>query len=200
MLLFIDTETTGLVNFRLPVDHPSQPHIVQLAAMLCEDDADATPVEVFQAIIKPDGWEIQAEAEAIHGISLDYAYKFGERLEHVLENLYSMVRTVDDNFGRLVGHNVSFDIRMIIRDATTVGDFDGRFINNLRPFCTMRAMTGICRLPSRVRGQYKWPKLEEAHLHIFGQKPPETDAHTALGDTRACRDIFVEGRRREWWR
>lgn len=33
--------------------------------------------------------------------------------------------------------------------------------------CPMKLSTDICKLPS-PRGGYKWPKVEEAHLHFFG--------------------------------
>lgn len=33
--------------------------------------------------------------------------------------------------------------------------------------CPMKLATDICQLPS-PRGGYKWPKVEEAHLHFFG--------------------------------
>jgi hypothetical protein len=65
MLLFVDTETSGLIDFAQPTDHPSQPHIVQLAALLCDDDEDCTVRETYQSIIRPDGWEIQTAAEAV---------------------------------------------------------------------------------------------------------------------------------------
>jgi len=33
--------------------------------------------------------------------------------------------------------------------------------------CPMKLSTDICKLPS-PRGGYKWPKVEEAHFHFFG--------------------------------
>lgn len=33
--------------------------------------------------------------------------------------------------------------------------------------CPMKLATDICKLPN-PRGGYKWPKVEEAHLHFFG--------------------------------
>jgi DNA polymerase III epsilon subunit-like protein len=33
--------------------------------------------------------------------------------------------------------------------------------------CPMKLSTDICKLPN-PRGGYKWPKVEEAHLHFFG--------------------------------
>lgn len=52
-------------------------------------------------------------------------------------------------------------------------DFDFGFLQD-RGFvfpkklpCPMKLSTDICKLPS-PRGGYKWPKVEEAHLHFFG--------------------------------
>jgi hypothetical protein len=37
MKLFFDTETTGLANFQQEANHPSQPRLVQLAAILTDE-------------------------------------------------------------------------------------------------------------------------------------------------------------------
>jgi DNA polymerase III epsilon subunit-like protein len=75
-------------------------------------------------------------------------------------------------------------------------------LNLLRPFCTMRALTPRIRLPSpRGRaGEYKWPKLDEAYQFLFERPVPgREDRHDAMADVLACKDVFEEGRRREWW-
>lgn len=59
MIIFYDTETTGLPLWREPSEHPDQPHIVEIASM--------------NALIRPDGWTISPEAAAIHGISQERA-------------------------------------------------------------------------------------------------------------------------------
>lgn len=38
MILVFDTETTGLPAFNLPAEDPSQPHIVQLVAILYDNN------------------------------------------------------------------------------------------------------------------------------------------------------------------
>lgn len=194
MILFYDTETTGITNFRLPVDHPSQPHIVQLGALLCLDDAECTVVKQYSAIVKPDGWYVQTDAQNVHGISTDYAFKFGEPIRGVMTHFAALFVGVE----RLIGHNIEFDIRMALREVYCLDDFDASFISAPLPFCTMRSMTPICRLqhPRNPRG-FKWPKLIEAYRFMFDRD--FDNAHTALGDVYACRDIFVEGRRRGWW-
>jgi DNA polymerase III subunit epsilon len=51
MLLFFDTETTGLPDFRAPSDAPQQPHLVQLACILATDEGET--LERWQTIVKP---------------------------------------------------------------------------------------------------------------------------------------------------
>lgn len=54
-------------------------------------------------------------------------------------------------------------------------------------FCTMKAMTPVCKLHGNY-GDFKWPKLQEAHKHAFGV---EFDgAHDALADVRACARVY----------
>ena len=68
LLFFYDTETTGIPNFKEPSEHPDQPHIVQIAAALVDDETRKT-VSSINLIIKPDGWAIPEELTEIHGIS-----------------------------------------------------------------------------------------------------------------------------------
>ncbi len=64
--LIFDTETTGLPNYKAPVNNDSQPYIVQLAAILVDDEGDT--VSEMSVIIKPNGWTIPEEVAKIHGI------------------------------------------------------------------------------------------------------------------------------------
>ena len=59
MILFWDSETTGLPDFNLRARDPAQPHIVQLAAILTDDGGSV--YESHNVIIKPDGWTITKE-------------------------------------------------------------------------------------------------------------------------------------------
>jgi DNA polymerase-3 subunit epsilon len=207
MHLFIDTETSGLPDFRAPPDARHQPHIVSLAAWLGEEDetSDALRhVASLNAVIKPDGWSIDPKAEAVHKISEEYARSFGEPLGLVLTRLVQLVTQAFEGSSDslLIAHNFQFDHRMLLRDfAYAQRDFIT--LNLLRPFCTMRALTPRMRLPPRrgaPAGSFKWPKLDEAYTYLFARPVPgREDRHDAMADVLACKDVFEEGRRREWW-
>ena len=76
LLLFFDTETTGLPkNFNLNFYEKSTnwPHLVQLSWIMTDSRGRALSTNDF--IIKPDGFVIPGRSTEIHGISHDYAKK-----------------------------------------------------------------------------------------------------------------------------
>jgi len=176
--LFFDTETTGKADFRLPPDAKCQPRIVQLAALLTTFDGQE--MASLNVIIKPDGFTIPKEASDIHGITTELALGYG--VEEI-----SALRVFDQMLMRAqtaVAHNFQFDHlvlsrRSIIRNRAL----------DYRAFCTMRAMTPICKLPNTSGySDYKRPKLQEAYKHCYGV---EFDgAHDAMADVRACAKVY----------
>lgn len=208
MHLFVDTETSGLPDFKLPPDHPSQPHIVSLAAWLGywdEDTETFTHSASLNAVIRPDGWHFHPSAIAVHKITEEYAHAFGEPASDVLNHFLRLVTDCDDAQmgGILVAHNCSFDHRMLVRELAHAG-IGAVTLGFLRPFCTMKALTPRMKLPPRPgapRGSYKWPKLDEAYEFMFDKPVPGREhKHDAMADLLGCKDIYEEGRRREWWR
>lgn len=189
MILFFDTETTGFPKPSLPLGHPSQPHLVQLAALLAEDDGAERGV--FSVVIKPDGWTIPDPAAAIHGIDTATAERVGIPLKHAVSAFMGMFRSAS----LLVAHNLDFDRKIfgsaLARCGATWGGID--------TFCTMQAATPVLNLPPTDRMKAagfhkpKSPKLGEAFKHFFGRELE--GAHDALVDVRACRDVFFELRR-----
>ena len=208
MYLFIDTETSGLPDFRAPPDAPHQPHIVSLAAWLGEPDDTSdslSHVASLNCVIRPDGWHIEPAAQAVHKITEEYAHSFGEPLEDVLSRLTSLVTDAFEasSDSLLIAHNLSFDHRMLLRDYAYCGR-DPVVLNTLRPFCTMKALTPRMRLPPSSprapRGSFKWPKLDEAYQYLFTRPVPgREDRHDAMADVLGCKDVWEEGHRRGWW-
>lgn len=188
--LFYDSETTGLPLWKEPSHHPDQPHIVQLAALMVDTDTGKTHATI-DLTIRPDGWTIPAEVTAIHGITSEHALAVGVPEALALQVFLEMWRRCDFR----VGHNESFDAR-ILRIALT------RHLPDLAdPYkagaaqCTQVLATPILQLPPSEkmravgRGHFKSANLREAYSHFMGK--PLADAHTALADAQACRDVWL---------
>lgn len=189
MFLVFDTETTGLPLWNDPSDDPRQPHIVDIACSLF--DPRGLEVERFDAIINP-GVEIPAEVAAIHGITTEVAQTEGVDPGIALAQFLAMSRRAT----AVVGHNVSFDIRMVrILAARLTGE---KWDNPLPTFCTMRRTTNVCQIlgpKARHARDWKWPTLAEATRHFFNED--HVGAHRARPDCDATARIYFHLREKE---
>lgn len=185
MILFFDTETTGFYQDRAPIDHHSQPHLVQIAAELCEDDGE--PVASFSLIVDPQV-PIPAQASNVHGITNERAAALGVSTEFAINAFGHLYQRADV----VVAHNIKFD-KGIMEVALA------RHYGKPRPlaktlFCTMETATPIINLPPTERmlaagfNKPKPPKLEECIRHFFNEELE--GAHDALVDVRACRRVY----------
>lgn len=183
MILVFDTETTGIILRGLPASHPSQPRIVQLGAILF-DDAQRVVGEM-NLLIKPEGFEIPAEAARVHGISTELATRYGVSVGGALRLFLALC----DRAELVVAHNFEFDRTMTqseLHRLQLTAEIE-RFLAK-KSFCTMQAATDVCRLPSRTGVGFKWPNLQEAHRHFFSEE--FQGAHDAMADVRACARVF----------
>ncbi|UTC29909.1 DNA polymerase III subunit epsilon [Bajunvirus bajun] len=194
MILTYDTETTGFLNKKLPLDHEDQARIVQLGAVL--DDADGKEIMRLDVIIRHpdlpqvvlDGWDGAAK---FHGITKAHSDRVGMTEVIALEAFLDMVAVAD----MIVGHNIKgFDNDMVranvrrVLGRPTLDPFEGKSI-----FDTMPNGAALMRRP---QGKVK---LMTLHQHLTGE---EFDgAHTAISDVLATRRCFyalqdiVAGRR-----
>lgn len=85
-----------------------------------------------------------------------------------------------------VAHNIDFD-RLLVLSESFRAFGEGFEIPESRCFCTMKAMTGYCKIPGAY-SDYKWPKLTEAFRHVKGMD--FDGAHDALADVRACVEVY----------
>lgn len=185
MLLFYDTETTGLTNEFGPLE--SQPQLVQLACLLYTPEG----LEVASAslIISPEGaYEIPAQAAHVHGISTALAHERGVSLQCATRVFaeFQNVAQVE------VAHNWKFDdlvMRAALKRAWPKRDA-------VRPlgFCTMEAASPILNLPPTPamvragRNHPKPPRLVECIKFFFNEEL--LGAHDALVDVRACARVY----------
>src|SRR5574337_728286 len=105
-ILFFDTETTGLPDFKAPHDAEKQPHIVQLAGILCDDDGS---VISKLSMILDNGVVIPEVASNIHGITTARAAKFGCPPTVALAPFFHLWVQADV----VVAHNIEFDIFLL---------------------------------------------------------------------------------------
>lgn len=182
MILVFDTETTGIPNWHEPSDDPSQPHIVDIACSLF--DRTGLEVDRFDAIIDA-GVEIPEEVALIHGITTEISREQGVDPAFALGRFFGMV----DQASLIVGHNISFDIRMvrILAARLTAEKWD----NPHPTFCTMRRTTNICKIlkaNARTSNDWKWPNLSEAIRHFFNEE--HANAHRARPDCDGAARIY----------
>jgi len=183
MYLFFDTETTGLPNdYNAPVeDLNNWPRLVQLAWVVYDENAEQRTG--VNCIIKPEGFIIPEQASRVHGITTEKANREGRTLISVLEEFAEAV----ENSKLLIAHNISFDEKIIgaefLRKNISHNLFD------IARFCTMKESTDFCQIPGNFGG-YKWPRLLELHIKLFGKG--FEGAHDALADVNACAKCFFE--------
>ncbi len=184
--LFFDTETTGLpLRYNAPLeDLNNWPRLVQLAWILYSDDG----VEISRgdSIIKPDGFIIPAESTRVHGITTERADKEGVSIAIVLEKFAGLIR--DTTY--VIAHNYDFD-RKIIGSEFLRNNMKNA-LDSKKSICTMTSTVEFCAIPSS-RG-FKWPKLSELHVKLFGEDFKE--AHNASVDISATAKCFWELKRR----
>lgn len=176
LLLFKDTESTGLPDWKSPSDAEHQPHLVQLGAMLVDEESREV-VKELELIIKPDGWVIPDEVAKIHGITTEIALRDGVPEIEALNQLMEMW----DGCKR-VSHNKTFDQRIIRIAAKRYLDdaASERWADKDSYLCTMRMF------------QQQFGGKNTSLSTCFEKLTGKTleNAHTAMADTKACMEIY----------
>lgn len=182
--LIFDTETSNFPSPKLLATDINQARIIQLAWLLLDEQFQE--VACFNSLIRlPEPYRISSGAQVAHGISQEKCNKFGVDIQWV----FPLFNTAYSNATKVIAHNIKFDSQLLDIEYELLYNNNGGYRIDNTKFCTMEAMTPICKLPSKFPGsRYKWPKLQEAYKHCFGK---EFDgAHDALADVRATASVF----------
>lgn len=182
MYLIFDVETTGFPNNSLSANDPQQAHIVQLAVILLDEQFNEKAS--FNTLIKPAGWIVPEDVVKIHGKSTEDCERYGIPIKAAVEVFQQFSIRAE----KAVAHNMQFDKRMLSMAISVVDNIPFPGFQFPDSICTMEAMTNVCKLYGKVKGKFKWPKLQEAYSHIYGK--PFDKAHDALADVRACAAIL----------
>jgi DNA polymerase III epsilon subunit-like protein len=189
MLLFLDTETTGLPRYSATNDPVEKwPRVVQLAWSLYDSDGNRESRNSF--IIYPTDFSIPMDSARIHGITTERAKSEGVSLFKVLPQFNADVEKAET----VVAHNLDFDLPIVTTEFLRCGlETD---LPDKHYFCTMKTPDIIdwCKLPSKSGRGYKWPTLNELHLQLFQEE--FTGSHNAGADVEACARCYFELKRR----
>ena len=131
-ILFFDTETDGLALDRFPAEHPDQPRIVQLAALLCHSDGKV--ISSMSQIIAVDLLKpIPKRASDVHGITDEISARFGISIDFALQMFAAMYGRAD----LVVAHNMKFDQKVM--EAETFRYYKRPAPFTKSTFCTINA-------------------------------------------------------------
>ncbi|MEM9928318.1 MAG: 3'-5' exonuclease [Bacteroidota bacterium] len=185
MLLFFDTETTGLPkNWNAPSSAiRNWPRLVQLAWILTNEDGEIQ--ESYSTIIRPEGFTIPRSASDIHRVTQARALAEGQPLTDVL----SAFTTALAQANQLIAHNIDFDEKILGCEFYRSTGKDP--LLRVRKACTMKddAIIAWAAIPPKRYGTYKWPTLEQLHRKLFNTGIPA--AHDALVDVEATVRCWV---------
>lgn len=175
--LIIDTETSGLPNYKLPADDPAQPRLAAATFVTCGPDLTA-PGVACTMLIKPDGWVLEDEAAIVNGLTMDRLQAEGLP---VLMALTTYTNLIDEGYA-VGAFGAQFDCKVLRGELRRAG-IDDRF-EKTKNFCAMRKSMGIVK---KLNGKGGWPSLKDAcaHFGINNEGP-----HTSAGDAMACLQVM----------
>lgn len=192
-VLVFDTETTGLPTERNPsiFDFEKWPYIVQLSYIVYDTNKNII-LENFDSIIKlQDNIEIPEETTKIHGITKEISNTRGIPISIALIKFNKDLLSADV----IVGHNLSFDKRVIMVECMRNKiQQNFNFKRDKKPeYCTMKNSVDICKiekLTSDGEKYFKYPRLSELYLHLFGETPK--GIHNSIIDVIICLRCYVK--------
>lgn len=191
-LMFIDTETSGLIDRARPLSDPGQPWIVSIAAELAAEDG--TPLAHFATQIRADGRKIKPGAEAVHGITNRDAGRGGVGEAAALGLLIGLINQVPAG-GRVIGYGLAFD-RDVVLGLLMRKSADKAIASWSRPGLEwvdlIEPSSQFCRIPSEhVPDTYRWPSLDEAGEALCGL-PRRVGHHGAFDDATRAKAVYLE--------
>lgn len=185
-----DTETNGIIpkNYN---DISECPYMLQLASITYDTETN-TIINTINEIIKiSESVTIPEEITKINSIDHTVCQNRGVDISEVLNSFNKQI----ENSDLLVAHNTEFDINIInhecIRNNIPFSYFNLIKDNKIKIYCTMSHGTQLCKIiKQNTKGNYyKWPKLEELHMHLFGKNLK--NLHDAYNDLIICLRCYM---------
>ena len=181
MLTVFDVETSRFLSPNYPADHPRQGRVLQVAALLLDDDFMERGNFCYFVDVD-EKLEISESAYEAHGITVAKCKKYGVPMELPLMSLDRFFKLSDHT----VAHNHIFDAKHIAyEDMVHFGDVRANRLDFKNKVCTMTLSRKIVTIDDK-----RCVSLSNVHFHLFGEKLPEV--HDALFDCRNTAKILQE--------
>jgi DNA polymerase-3 subunit epsilon len=169
-VLIFDVETTGLMSERnASITQPDKwPYIVQLSYLIYDTVFNRITIINDDIIRLPDTVVMSDICIGIHGITNEKSKENGVDIRYALIKFNECLRCAD----LIVGHNLSFDKRLIMVECIRNNMKQNFTVNGLRKneYCTMRNGIDICKIEAETftgKKYFKYPKLSELYFHYF---------------------------------
>jgi DNA polymerase III epsilon subunit-like protein len=175
MKIFVfDVETTGLMSDKNAsiTDTTKWPYIVQLSYLIYDTVFNKITLINDDIIRLPKSIIISDICSGIHGITNEKSQALGVDIKYALIKFNEYIKKADI----IVGHNISFDKRLIMVECIRNSIRQNFTVNGIRKneYCTMKNGINICKIQAETytgRKYFKYPKLSELYYHYFKKIP-----------------------------
>lgn len=188
LYFFFDAETNGLPKDykAYAEDVENWPRVTQLCYAVFDESEQC--IKKLNTLIKPAGWTIPNEPFFVdNGMTTERCEAEGMPIEWAM-NEFIFDRLQADYS---IAHNISFDSKILRAEMFRLQRKEEFTAPKI---CTMMKSTQFCQLCVPGSNRFKWPKLEELHMKLFGEK--FDGAHDAFNDVMATAKCFFELKRR----
>lgn len=186
--IILDTEGSGLFDFKRAAEAEGQPRLAELAMIALHDNNEIA--ERFQMYIKPDGWKMTPGATEVNGLTTDFLMEFGEPIHVVLDTFENLIR----NGYFVIAHNAQHDMKQIRGEFKRAGRDD--LFDITKNVCTMRKAMNLSKMTGRkivkLNGKGGFPGLVDlcAYFNLPQPKRKPNGEHSAADDCDALLPVY----------
>lgn len=192
-VLVFDVETTGLPIGKNPSisELDNWPYIVQLSYIMYDASKNEIDLSYNEIIKIPEYVEISNESIKLHNITMERNQRIGVNIRVALQTFNRVLQQADI----VVGHNISFDKRMIMVECArnlVYHRFNNKGIKKVE-YCTMKNSVDVCRIERFTKNgekYFKYPTLSELYNNLFKEIPKNT--HDSFMDVLLCLRCYVK--------
>lgn len=208
LAIIFDVETTGLLPRTIDALDKC-PYVLQLSYAIFDIKSQKV-IKTFNSYVKvAPTVEITEFIANLNHCSREKCNR-GKLMEDILEEFLT-------DFSRcnfIVAHNFEYDSKMVcIEAARNKSKIDKEFpfatemltenyctLNQKTVYCTMKHSIELCKLPfptprkqfNGKKDNYKFPKLEELHKHLYPMEQEPTGLHDSMIDVLVCLRCFMK--------